>query len=108
MLLSTGAGERAALQMAKTFAHTSLRRTFLVPHMRFEDDFQVFEVGDSVRSKIDSNLAGTIAVYYSGAIGFRRNDGCLKLYHEDEFYRDFELERWDRAETHTPPPLYDG
>ena len=62
----------------------------------------MFEVGNAVRSRTDIFLVGTIAVYSSGVIGVRRNDGSLRLYREDEFYREFELEQWDRAETHPP------
>jgi hypothetical protein len=76
--------------------------------MHFEDDFQVFEVGNSVHSKIDSGLQGTIEVYSSGAIGIRRNDGTFKAYHEDEFYRKFELDWWDRSKIQPPQALYGG
>jgi hypothetical protein len=86
----------------------SLYRILWVRLMQCEDDFQVFEVGNSVRSKIDIDLVGTITVYSSGVIGIRRKNGSRKFYREGEFYRDFELDRWDRAEIHTPPPLYDG
>jgi hypothetical protein len=86
----------------------SLYRILWVRLMQCEDDFQVFEVGNSVRSKIDIDLVGTITVYSSGVIGIRRKNGSRKFYREGEFYRDFELDRWDRGEIHTPPPLYDG
>ena len=70
--------------------------------MQFEKDFQVFEVGNSVRSKTDISLVGEIAVYSSGVIAFRGNDGSLQLYRENEFYQNFELDGWDRGDVHTP------
>jgi hypothetical protein len=75
--------------------------------MHIQDDFQVFEVGNSVHSKIDSGLQGTIEVYSSGAIGIRRNDGTFAAFHEAEFYQEFELDRWDRCKIQ-PCLLYDA